>query len=232
MTVRPRFSLIVSKPMGSDTKSLKANNRRFLTILILVDLAIYWGMLGYGHHVFDNGMGSLGEALRGLLSPVSGLLVTLPVVSVVLLGLVPSSVRAKIAFWKIRNELPASRAFSRIGPQDVRVDMTVLAARYGPLPAEASAQNKLWYRIYTKHEARPAVRDVHGDFLLTRDIAAVSVFFLFTLGPAIGFGIGWVRPQTLTLWGLLVLQHVVAALAAQNYGERFVATVLAWESAS
>jgi hypothetical protein len=109
--------------------------------------------------------------------------------------------------------------------------MEVIRAVHGPLPDEPVEQNKLWFKIYRKHSGEPSVLDSHGDYLLTRELASLSLLFVAVL-PTTALALG-VPPTTSIFYGLaLATLYATVALAGQHYSRRLVANVLAIEGAS
>jgi hypothetical protein len=98
------------------------------------------------------------------------------VVTTVANGLLPSAVKDRLVFLRWRHALPGHRAFSRSAPSDPRIDMARLKRALGnKLPADPEQENRTWYRLYKEVETKPAVRQVHQDFLLMRDYAGMAV---------------------------------------------------------
>jgi hypothetical protein len=92
------------------------------------------------------------------------------------------NVKAMLVYWKPLGVLPGSSAFSRYDPSDPRVDMTVLKKHVGVFPTEPGEQNSKWYKLYKLVESRIEVVRAQKDFLLYRDMGALS-FPLIVLGP-------------------------------------------------
>lgn len=153
------------------------------------------------------------------------------VFSLLLLNLLPPSVKATLVFWRVRDVLPGARAFTSIGRRDERVDLDALEATYGDLPTAPAEQNRQWYRIYRKHESEPGVRDAHRSYLLYRELASVSVLLLGLLFVASTMVLRAPLRLTLLFGVLLGGVYVLAAVSARHSGERMVANVLAAASA-
>jgi hypothetical protein len=137
--------------------------------------------------------------------------------------------KARIVFWRWRDPLPGSEAFTKYAESDSRVDLAALQAAFGPLPATPREQNALWCKMYKSVGSEPAVRQVHRALLFTRDYACLALLALPILGIA-----GFVQiPSTATAFGfaaLLAIQFLLARRAAKVHGARFVTTVLALKS--
>jgi protein-S-isoprenylcysteine O-methyltransferase Ste14 len=86
-----------------------------------------------------------------------------------------------------------------------------------------------WFQIYKRQAKSAVVTDSHRLYLLSRDMAAISVVFavVFPLG-AIWSTTPW-SLQLGYLIGLLV-QYAMISTSSRNYGNRFVLNVLAEES--
>lgn len=211
--------------MPPNEKTLKEQNIWKLAAFIVVNVVVLWSVGTLARvdvtsirHVLD----SL-EYRDGII----GLL--LPLAVVALNGVVGSTQKARLVFWRWKHPLPGSRAFTKLGPDDPRVDMRVLEQNLGELPTEPSEQNAVWYRLFRKHEEVPRVRIAHRDYLLTRDVTSLS--FLFFLGFGAGILFTPVVLQVKVLYGVgMGVLYVLLRMSAKNYGERFVCTVLAEES--
>lgn len=103
----------------------------------------------------------------------------IPLVTMILTGLIPPKAKAFIVFWRWPHPLPGSLVFSKLIDSDERIDPRRLRDRIGlkAFPRSPGEQNKLWYRIYKQHEDAPAVSEAHRMFLLTRDLATLSLLF-------------------------------------------------------
>ncbi len=114
---------------------------------------------------------------------------------------------------------------------DPRIDAAALGKKHGELPHDPQAQNTLWYRLYKRHIESVQVSEAHKIYLLTRDMTALSAVL------AVSFSIGMMVGSA--DWGIvafysvaLVVQYLVLAKSARNYGIRFVLNVLVEESYS
>jgi hypothetical protein len=138
--------------------------------------------------------------------------------------------KARLVFWRWRDPLPGSQAFTEYASSDPRINQTALKRAYRPLPTEPVAQNALWYRLYKSIECHPAVVQVHRKYLFTRDYTAASALILLILGPVGVWAISYTY-TALLYFALLVLQYILVRQAAKNNGIRFVTTVIAIKSA-
>lgn len=148
------------------------------------------------------------------------------VLSIVLNGLLPGDTKAVLVFWRVRHALPGHRAFTLLGPRDPRVDMAILEARIGPLPTVAADQNLAWYKLYRGHRDEQPVAEAHRRYLLTRDLAVLTLLFLLALPAALY--LADVDGDLVAGYGVaLTLGYLVTSLAAQRYGKSLVTNVLA-----
>src|SRR5687767_12840190 len=75
-----------------------------------------------------------------------------PLIVLLLTSLLPSSVKAVLVFWRVRDVLPAHRGFSVHAPADPRIDLQRLRAAVGDFPVAPRDQNSVWYRLFKKVE--------------------------------------------------------------------------------
>lgn len=166
-----------------------------------------------------------------LITPKAALSLVLPFVTLVLDGIVSADIKAILVYWRLRNPLPGSQAFTKHGPADSRVVMRSLEREYGPFPVAVNEQNQLWYRLFKTVEDRPSVSQAHRASLLARDLASLS----FTLAPLSAI-LGAVLRVGMLPWAILVtvltVQFLMLRKIAVNNGKRFVTTVLAEAAAS
>ncbi|MFC4706596.1 hypothetical protein [Paraburkholderia caffeinitolerans] len=198
-------------------KSLKSRNMWWLIAIGIVDVIVLL-VMAY-HRPLDELTADKSVALRATLSAV------LPVPILFLSYFFSHSVKAILVFWRVRNPMPGSRAFSVHAPNDQRIDLAALKKNIGEFPIEERDQNSTWYKLYKLVENDVAVVDSHQKYLMFRDIAAMSIL-LVPLVPLALYIYGN-KPATIA-WaaGLFALQYLASALAARNNGVRFVQNVL------
>lgn len=202
--------------------SFKAQNIPLIILFLLWGITIYILFIT-GLEDFSSDLMSLFEELNAK----EGFLVTIaPLLSFVTVHIIDSNTKAVLVFWKFRDPLPGSRAFSEIGPRDPRVDMRVLRERLGYIPTTPIEQNKLWYKIYKQVEGTISVDSSHKNFLLARDLATISFLFLIltTLPVLIIRHNIMITFAYVLIW---VFHYLVLCIVAQNTGQRFVSNVLA-----
>jgi uncharacterized membrane protein len=152
------------------------------------------------------------------------------IVSLVFTNLLPTQFKESLVFWRKDHPLPGSRAFTKVGVGDSRIDFQLLEERYGELPSEPETQNRLWYRIYKAHREEPSVADALKSYLLFRDLASIS-FLFFPFFALLSLFIFEVRTAISIVFLLgLAIEYFVIALNARNSGNRLVCNALAEES--
>ena len=211
--------------------SLKAQNA-WLTRAVL---GIH--IVGFAYVAFDpvvlsqldapNGL----ERLKPALVPGSLSLAIIVVAKLFLLGLVPAVWRDRLIHWRWNNPLPGSKAFSKFGRADPRVDIECLEAAYGPLPTDEGEQGRLFYKIYSAYSNTVGVLDAHRSYLAARDIGMINLI-LFMLLPGFAWWATGDGIRTAAYAGALLLAYLFAACAAQVYAVRLVENALATASAN
>ncbi len=211
-------------------RSLKQKNQPQLITFVVAN-AIGLGLIALGpSRLLD----SIQELTKGNWT-ILGKLIAIPAFLALVTGAVgwvmPRAGKEFLVFWKTRDCLPSSKAFTVVGPRDPRVDMQHLADKFGPLPGVSDRQTALWYRIYRAHGDEAAVEDAHGAYLRFREIATLSsVLLVVGIVCAIYFNIRGKQIFFGVL--LLVVEYLIAMIAARNASTRLVSNVLAIESAS
>jgi hypothetical protein len=157
--------------------------------------------------------------------------VGIPILAIVLSGVLGDLGKARLVFWRWRNPLPGCRVFSELLKTDPRINIPSLNTKLGEFPSEAHAQNSLWFGVYRRRSDAPRVFEAHKVYLLTRDMATMAAVFavifsgvLLLDGVELRFLGGYVVA--------LLVQYLLIANAARNYGNRFVLNVLSEESHS
>lgn len=213
---------LTATPDDFVAKSLKEQNRLQIWIFILINSIVLYGVTQTDVVKFAD--------LCSIFTDMSKLVpVALAIgLATVLNGqLDPNAAKARLVFLRWHDALPGHRAFSRYMQVDSRIDPVHVENLVGsPLPTDAAQQNRVWYRLYKIVENDPAVLQVHGDFLLTRDYTGLSVLFIIFYGTAGLFAAPSRRVAVIYL-GVLLLQYLVVRQAASRYGIRMVTTVLA-----
>lgn len=156
----------------------------------------------------------------------SAFLLILPIVSTVLNGIMPNSFKEFFVFWRFKERLPGFRAFSKFGKQDARIDMDRLKAKYPEINTKLFDENVLWYKIYQKHQKAPSVWDAQKNYLFTRDMTTLSIYFI-AISLFIEF---YLKIDLKSLYLFFLVEYFVLVLSCRNYSVKFVTNVLALES--
>lgn len=199
--------------MASAPKSLKAQNIPWLGAAIVFDVLLLIALsTDAGVEVF-----SKANATR------LGFSAFVPVAVMLLVNLLPTSMKERLVYWRTTDVLPGHRAFSLHAPADSRIDMKALEAALGSLPSDPKEQNTLWYRLYKAKGEEVSVMDSQKTYLFLRELAAISAVLVV---PATAY-LAVVRPSVALMGGgLFLLQTIAAAVGARNSGIRFVTNVL------
>jgi hypothetical protein len=169
--------------------------------------------------------------VQGFLAPGSISIGILALTRLVLLGLIPPQLRDRLIHWRWHHPLPGSRAFTKFGPTDQRVDMKKLRKSLGGLPTNPEKQSSLFYSIYKQYENEVGVMDAHKSYLAARDIATITLL-LFLLLPTIA-GLFLNDYKRAAFYAFTILgAYAVTSLAAQMYAKRMIQNVLAVASHS
>lgn len=214
----------------SSGASLKAQNawliRAVLAIHALVFLYVALRPFALAEFAWPNVI----ENGKAVLVPASLSLAAIVFAKLILLGLIPSHLRDQLIHWRWKHPLPGSRAFSKFGPADPRVDLVRLADLYGPLPIDPNEQSRLFYRVYRQYAISIGVLDAHRSYLAARDIGTINLI-LFILLPVLGWWATGDELRTALYAATLLLAYFLTAIAAQIYSARLIENVLASASA-
>jgi hypothetical protein len=204
---------------------LKRRNAGYLWSFVGANLAVFLSVFitkGFSSS-------SITHLWKGVTTKNGVIATCIPLLTIVLSGLIDDQMKARLVFWRWRNPLPGCRAFSELIRDDPRIDVPLLRKLYGEFPRNPKQQNTLWYHLYKKHTESVVVSEAHRNYLLTRDMTALSGVFLVLFSAAIGLdSVPW-KVACLYLMSLAA-QYLIIAISAQNYGKRFVLNVLAEES--
>jgi hypothetical protein len=202
---------------------LKEKNMRRLAVVMVANFVAYT-VLVLGQALITNDWYATAKAIIDLLPAGLGL-----VLMSVANALVDPMTKARLVFWRWAQPLPGSRAFTVHIKKDPRINVSALRAKLGDFPKSEKEQNGVWYKLYKSVESEPAVEHAHKEYLFTRDWTSLAAMMVILLG-ALAF---WQAPlMTAAIYFAgLVLQYLLVRLAAANYGQRFVTTVLATKSA-
>lgn len=206
------------------TKTLKEQNSKLIWVFFSFNVLLFY-IIGLSQIVNFSEL-----EIKSFITVRGVWVLIVPLLLFVLNGIVSSDIKAVLSFWRIKNPLPACRAFSFYADKDDRIDKIFLTSKFGQLPSLPKEQNSLWYKIYKKHQENPVVKKSHKDFLLARDIASVAFLFFIVGGVSILFltaeAVKWIYII------YLFIQFIVFAIVAQNHGKRFVCNALAIETST
>jgi len=205
--------------------SLKDQNKPALLAIVVANFVLYFAAVQSDALFAGNWYELLKESTTAIPAGIGLVLVG------VANALVPATWKARIVFLRWRNPLPGCQAFSRYAHRDDRIDVTALEREVGAFPTDPREQNALWYKLYKSVDDDPSVKQVHREYLFTRDYATLALMMLLVLGV---LGIVQIPSwgTALVYCGLLVAQLILVRQAALNHGRRFVCTVLAIRSAA
>lgn len=213
-----------------EQKSLKHQNVWLLNIAVLLHVLVFLWVIVRPIRLLELGQDELFETAQSLLGPGAISLGVICILRLVLLGMLPSALRDSIVHWRVLYPLPGSRAFTKYGKVDPRVDMKKLETMHSSLPIDPEAQDRLFYAIYRKHKNETGVLDAHKSYLAMREISVLNLLFLGSLSPLAGYVLGSFQ-DVIGYVSVMVLAFVSTCYAAQQYGRRMVENVLAAESA-
>lgn len=204
-------------------KSLKAKNRVFLLGALTAD-AVLFALASVFEQLHFKTSWEILITARSLLA------LLLPFVLLLLGSLLPSFVKDILVFWRIKHVLPGHRAFEQKTLTDPRIDQVRLRKNVGAFPTDPGEQNTTWYRLFKKVETEISIDHVHGQFLLLRDLAAISAMLL--PGCAIAWLFGSLsNHEAQVLAVILAGQFILSAVSARFQGQGLVRSVLALHGA-
>lgn len=200
------------------SKTLKGRNLAWIVATLVLDGLIL--LAGIFHSLVDDLTPTRLMWIRGSLTTL------LPIPALMLSSLIPINAKAVLVFWRFTRPLPGSRAFTVHAPADDRIDLAKLKKNVGAFPTDERDQNAKWYGLYKQVDGDPSVVDSHKNYLLFRDIAAMSLLLAVTTPLVLVFsGVDFGR--SFACFALFSTQYLLAALSAKNTGIRFVQNVLA-----
>lgn len=156
--------------------------------------------------------------------------VVMPIVVLLLVHVANNEAKCLIVYWRSYGWLPGCEAFSKHVKADPRIGVKQLREHVGDFPTDPVEQNALWYRLYKMVEDEAEIRDPQRDFLMYRDMAALSLAFT-GIAPFVLYHAGATPNAQWLAAGIFFAQYVLTAISARNRGIRFVRSVLALHSA-
>lgn len=200
------------------SKTLKGRNLAWLVATLVLDVLVLLVI------AFNTAIDELTSTKVAVIR--ASLTTLLPIPALILSSLISSDHKAILVFWRRQHPLPGARAFSVHAPADPRIDLSKLKKNVGEFPSAEREQNSKWYGLYKQVASDPSVVDSHKNYLLFRDIAAMSLLLVPALPLAMYFsGVDSTRMLVSAAWFLG--QYLILAFAARTTGIRFVQNVLA-----
>lgn len=201
-----------------NSKTLKGRNLAWLVATLVLDVLVL--LVIAFHTAIDDLTPTRLAVIRGSLTAL------LPIPVLILSSLISSDHKAILVFWLLKHPLPGARAFSVHAPADHRIDLVKLKQNVGEFPFAERDQNSKWYGLYKQVDSDPSVVDSHKNYLLFRDMAAMSLLLVLAL-PLVLYlgGVDSTRMLVSAAW--FMGQYLVTAFAARTTGIRFVQNVLA-----
>lgn len=203
-------------------KSIKSTNRKWLINYVILSIVIFYIFAGLTSFSFDNI-----EQFLGKFKNPNGffILISFPI-SIVLEGLLNNKIKEVLIFWRLRNPLPGSRAFTVIAKKDPRINIERLQNLLNDnLPKNPYEQNSEWFQLYKKFGNELIVYESHKSYLLTRDMASLTTILIPII--LIAHTIFKTPAKNVFYHILLLLGFLLMfILSSRNYAYRFVANVL------
>ncbi|MBD9663218.1 MULTISPECIES: hypothetical protein [unclassified Variovorax] len=200
------------------SKTLKGRNLAWLVATLVLDVLVL--LVIAFHTAIDELTPTKVAIIRASLTTL------LPIPALILSSLISSDHKAILVFWRLQHPLPGARAFSVHAPADPRIDLEKLKKNVGEFPSAQREQNSKWYGLYKQVDSDSSVVDSHKNYLLFRDIAAMSLLLVPALPLVMHLnGVDSTRISVSAVWFLG--QYLITAFAARTTGIRFVQNVLA-----
>ncbi len=197
---------------------LKTQNAPRIWAVVIADAVILLGQL---HSDSPFSLTTLGADFPRWVVALGG-----PVAVSALCSLLSPEMKASLVFWRIRDVLPGHRAFSVYAQSDSRIDTTLLEQAIGPFPELPKDQNTLWYRLYNQIKSDSRVSDPHRQFLLFRELAAVSA--MLAVGAPVALApMATTKSELWFAFMFFAVQYLVSMVASRHHGVRLVKNVLA-----
>lgn len=201
--------------MLTEGKSLKAANLKWLVAIAVLDVLICVAVAAPESLDTVTWRSFLKSAVFATASPLVLMLVSM----------FSSELKASLVFWRGSDAYPGHRAFSEIGPRDPRFNMDSLRRNVGELPSDSREQNELWFRLYDKVRNEVTVLDAHRNFLLFRDLTAMSLVLLPVAAIA-SFVLELSPGRAALVIAIFAVQWIGSTVAARQGGHRTVKNVM------
>jgi hypothetical protein len=203
-------------------KSLKEQNKPYIIGFIVWCLTVYIVCLAAPSDFWDKS-----QSVFNQIKDKNGIFMALsPIIALIFTGIISSEYKARLIFLRWKYALPGHRVFSDLIKRDARIDIKKLTAKMGKLPRKPSEQNSKWFSIYKSYSHSVIVNQAHKDFLLSRDLCAIS--FLFATIGSLGIYFAGSNLKWTGGYLLIMASHFVAlTIVARNHGNRFACNAIA-----
>lgn len=204
---------------------LRGRRLRHIVMMLLFDAVVLWLLFSWQYlDVLFAGeerpLAPLTNAVMVILAVLAALVLTLRI---------PPAWKDAIVLWRVRDGFCARRAFSELARNDYRYPIEALEHRLGPLPQAPEEQLALWQGLYRTYADVPMIRQMHRQYLLCYEIAAVSL--LLAVPMLVPVAIRWTSQQVVLAGPLYLLgQYAMFVVAARFMGDNLVQAVLAIEA--
>jgi len=201
------------------------NTKYSIIIYIIFNFSIFFIIYKNGYFDIDNLKNTFYE-----FSKKDGVFfILLPILLIILQGILSPKIKEVLVFWKVKNRLPGSQAFSKYLQSDDRINKRKLIEKYGKLPKNKDKQNKLWYKMYKDVSSDIGITKAHKDYLLTRELTIITIFFIIIF-PIVLFYIDTNVQIVIYFIIFLTLEYFIIRYVAKNYAVRLVTNVMALAS--
>lgn len=165
------------------------------------------------------------SGLTGVLG--SGVIMSLVgyLISILILGQLDATQKARLVFLRWSDPLPGGEAFTRWIDADSRIDKVEIRRKHGPFPEDRAAQNRLWFKLFKVVDKEGSVEDASKHYLLCRDATFLSLF----MGVSAVLMLVLHADSAWTMAGYSLLAALVSLAfwqAARMAGRRLVISVL------
>jgi hypothetical protein len=158
-------------------------------------------------------------------TPSAGLLV----IAHLLQDIVPKAVKEAFVFFRVRNRLPSSRAYTELAMRDNRVSAAFVEKVSAQNDLSPTAQSARWFEIYNKIRDRPQIKHANLRYLAWRDGAAASLVLALAT-PVLGAASILAWTEVAYLSGGCTAAAFLIAQAARNMANELVIEVVALEA--
>ncbi len=157
--------------------------------------------------------------------PSAGLLV----IAHFLQDIVPKALKEAFLFFRARDRLPSSRAYTQVGLKDGRVTPAFLDKIAAENDMTPKAQSARWFTKYDKVRDRPQIKHSNLRYLAWRDGAASCLVLALVTSTLGAFSIlKWNQVASVSA-GCIFVAFIIAQ-AARNMASELVCEVVALEA--